>query len=101
MKKNSLKIISAVVLGLFAISTTVRAIPPRAEVIEAKQITKEEAEKKYPPPKGGYPSGERDPHQASGQVSSPYPPHKQFDCSKIQHGALVLDTYASKVFVRP
>jgi hypothetical protein len=101
MKKNSLKIISAVILGLFAISTTVRAIPPIVEVIEAKQITKEEAEKKYPSPKGGYPSGERDPHKPSGQVSSPYPPHQVYDCSKIGHGQLVLDTRANKVFVRP
>ena len=71
-------------------------------VIVGKPITKVEAEKKYPPSKGGgYPTGERDPHDPSGTVASPYPPHQKFDCAKISHGALVLDTTANKVFVRP
>ena len=67
----------------------------------ATPITPEEAAKKYPASKGHYPVGERDPHKSSGVVSSPYPPHKEFDCSKIAHGGLVLDTRANKVFVRP
>jgi hypothetical protein len=71
--------------------------------IVATQITPQEAAKKYPAPKAGsgYPSGERDPHKSSGLVNSPYPPHTEFDCSKVPHGALVLDTRANKVFVRP
>jgi hypothetical protein len=70
--------------------------------IVATPISATEAAKKYPPPKGGnYPMGERDPHKASGVVSSPYPPRQEFDCSKIAHGGLVLDTRANKVFVRP
>jgi hypothetical protein len=69
--------------------------------IVATPITPEEAAKKYPAANGHYPVGERDPHKASGLVSSPYPPHKEFDCSKIAHGGLVLDTRANKVFVRP
>jgi hypothetical protein len=67
----------------------------------ATPITPEEAAKKYPAPKGGYPAGERDPHKPSGQVSSPYPPHDVYDCSNIAHGGLVLDTHVKKVFVRP
>jgi hypothetical protein len=67
----------------------------------ATPITPEEAAKKYPASKGKYPVGERDPHKASGVVSSPYPPHQEFDCSKVAHGGLVLDTRANKVFVRP
>ena len=67
----------------------------------AKQISPEEAKKKYPAPKGGYPMGERDPHKASGIVNSPYPPHQEFDCSQVPHGGLVLDTRVNKVFVRP
>jgi hypothetical protein len=68
----------------------------------ATPIAKEEAAKKYPPPKSGqYPMGERDPHKASGVIDSPYPPHTEFDCSKINHGDLVLDTRVNKVFVRP
>jgi hypothetical protein len=66
-----------------------------------KAITPEEANKKYPAPKGGYPTGERDPHKASGIILSPYPPHTEFDCSQIAKGGLVLDTRVNKVFVRP
>jgi hypothetical protein len=70
-------------------------------VIVGTPITKEDAAKKYPAPRGGYPAGERNPHMASGLVKSPYAPHKEFDCSKIGHGELVLDTYSNHVFVRP
>jgi hypothetical protein len=64
-------------------------------------ITPEEAAKKYPARNGNYPVGERDAHKPSGIITSPYPPHKDFDCSKIAHGGLVLDTRVNKVFVRP
>lgn len=67
----------------------------------ATPITPEEAAKKYPASKGKYPVGERDPHKASGVISSHAPPHQEFDCSKVAHGGLVLDTRANKVFVRP
>jgi hypothetical protein len=68
----------------------------------ATPITKEDAAKKYPPPKSGqYPMGERDPHKATGVVNSPYPPRTEYDCSQINHGDLVLDTRVNKVFVRP
>ncbi len=109
MKKTSLKIISGVVAGLFVLGTTVYAqqgahgIDSRTThpVIEAKGITKAEAEKKYPPPGKGYPIGERDPTAKSGVVASPYPPHQQYDCSKIAHGGLVVDVKVNKVFVYP
>ena len=95
---------SAVVVGLFVLGTTVYAqgIDSRTTrpVIEGKAITKAEAEKKYPPPSSGYPTGERDPHDRAGIVASPYPPHQKFDCSKIAHGGLVVDTTANKVFAR-
>ena len=109
MKANSLKILSAVVIGLVVMSAPLYAqgndsrigsSGPRA--IEAKAITKEEAEKKYPPPKGGqYPPATRNPHDPSGYVTSPFPPYQQYDCSKIAHGGLVLDIRAKHVFVRP
>jgi len=67
----------------------------------ATPVTPGEAAKKYPAATGHYPVGERDPHKPSGVITSPYPPHKDFDCSKIAHGGLVLDTRANKVFVRP
>jgi hypothetical protein len=67
----------------------------------ATQITPQDAAKKYPAPKGKYPMGERDPHNADGVVNSPYPPRTAFDCSQVPHGGLVVDTHVNKVFVRP
>jgi hypothetical protein len=69
--------------------------------IVATPITPQDAAKKYPAPKGKYPMGERDPHNADGVVNSPYPPRTAFDCSSVPHGGLVLDTHVNKVFVRP
>jgi hypothetical protein len=105
MKPNSLKILSAVIAGLFVLATSLYAqgIDTRTThaVMGATAITKADAEKKYPPPKAGYPPGSRDPHDASGLVTSPYPPYQKYDCAKIAHGGLVLDIRAKKVFVRP
>jgi len=68
----------------------------------ATAITKEDAEKKYPAPHGGaYPRGNRNPHDPSGVVTSPYPPYQQYDCSKVAHGGLVLDVRAKHVFIYP
>ena len=69
--------------------------------VVATPITPQDAAKKYPAPKGKYPMGERDPHNADGVVNSPYPPRTAFDCSSVPHGGLVLDTHVNKVFVRP
>jgi hypothetical protein len=69
--------------------------------IVATPITEQEAMKKYPPPNGkSYPLGERDNHQPSGWIISPYS-RKVFDCSDIPQGGLALDTRVNKVFVRP
>ena len=110
MKMKSLKILSAITIALFVLGTTLYAqgtdsrigsIKHEAGVTQATAITKAEAEKKYPMKGGAYPTGQRDPHDASGIVVSPYPPHEKYDCSKVAHGALVVDTKANKVFVRP
>ena len=108
MKTKLTAVISvlAVTLLALAMSNTVKAQDTRTGkttggVIVATPITPEEAAKKYPAPNGKYPNGERDPHKASGIVNSPYPPHAEFDCSKVAHGGLVIDTRANKVFVRP
>ena len=104
---------AAAVLTLFVFGTTINGQVfdsalggGGGKVIEAKQITKEEAAKKYPPPKGeGYPTGNRDPHSSGSRsttiVTSPYPPHQAFECAKVPRGALVLDTHVNRVFVRP
>jgi hypothetical protein len=109
MKANSLKILSAVVTGLFVLGTTLYAQAGRDAVdsrtshpvMTATAITKADAEKKYPAPKGHYPPGTRNPHDPSGIVTSPYPPYQQYDCSKVAHGGLVLDIRAKKIFVYP
>jgi hypothetical protein len=105
MKMKSLKIVSALVLGLFVLGTTLYAqgIDTRTTkpVMTGEAITKEDAQKKYPPPAAGFPRGSRDAHDPSGVVASPYPPYQKYDCSKINHGGLVLDVRAKKVFVYP
>ena len=111
MKANSLKILSAVVTGLFVLGTTLSAQGGRDAVdsrtshpvMTATAITKADAEKKYPAAKGGhYPPGTRSPHDPSGVVTSPYPPYQQYDCTKVvAHGGLVLDVRAKHVFVYP
>ncbi len=110
MKANSLKILSAVVTALFVLSMTLYAQGGRDAVdsrtshpvMTATAITKADAEKQYPAPKGGhYPPGTRSPHDPSGVVMSPYPPYQQYDCSKVAHSGLVLDVRAKHVFVYP
>jgi hypothetical protein len=113
MKMKSLKILSAITIALAVLGTTLYAQGTDTRIgsiarergekgaTEAKGITKAEADKKYPVKGGAYPVGQRDAHDPSGIVVSPYPPHEKYDCSKIAHGALVVDTTANKVFVRP
>lgn len=109
MKTKSLKIISAAMAGLMMVGISAYAQqgaqgtdsrtsrPP----MDGTPITKEEAQKKYPAPGGKYPPGNRDVHDPSGVVASPYPPYQKYNCSKINHGGLVVDTRAKKVFVYP
>ena len=105
MKTKSLTIILAVVVGLFALGTTVYAqgtdTRTSRPVMDATAITKADADKKYPPKSGTYPPGTRDAHDPSGVVSSPYPPYQKYNCSKVNHGGLVLYVRAKQVFVYP
>jgi hypothetical protein len=113
MKMKSLKILSAITIALVVLGTTLYAQGTDSkigsiarqrqekEAIEATAITKADAEKKYPPKSGTYPPGTRDAHDPSGVVSSPYPPHEKYNCSKVNHGGLVLDVRAKQVFVYP
>jgi hypothetical protein len=113
MKMKCLKIVLAIAGTLFVLGTPLYAQGTDSRIgsiarerqekaaAAATAISKEEAQKKYPARGGAYPPATRDPHDPSGVVISPYPPHERYDCSKIAHGALVLDTKVSKVFVRP
>lgn len=109
MKANSLKILSAVVTGFFVLCTTLYAQGGRDVVdsrtshptMTATAITKADADAKYPAKGGHYPLGNRNPHDPSGVVTSPFPPYQQYDCSKVAHGGLVLDVRAKRVFVYP
>jgi hypothetical protein len=100
MKTNYLKILSAVVLSLFVLSASVQAIGVGEEPLLATEVKQDEAAKKYPPPKGGYPAGERE-LRNPGIIKSPYPPHQRYDCRKIGRGGLVLDSRNNRVFVKP
>jgi len=117
MKTKSLNIVSTLVIGAFVLGTTaygqggahgsdsrigsIGRERLEKSAIEAKPITKAEADKKYPVKGGAYPLGQRDPTHPSGVVTSPYPPHEKYDCSKVNHGGLVVDERAKKVFVYP
>jgi hypothetical protein len=113
MNKKSLKILSASTIALFVLGTPIYAQGTDSRIgsiarerqekqaAEGKAISKADAQKNYPSRGGSYPVGQRDPHDPSGIVVSPYPPHEKYECSKIAHGALVVDTKANKVFVRP
>ena len=113
MKITSLKIVSTLVIGVFLLGTNLYAQGTDSRIgsiarergekgaIEATPLTKAEADKKYPSKTKTYPLANRDAHDPSGVVSSPYPPHDKYNCSKVNHGGLVLDVHAKQVFVYP
>ena len=107
MKTRSMKLMAGVVAGVLAIGTSLYAqgedsrINQGHSVMDATPITKADADKKYPPRGGSYPVATRDAHEKSGIVTSPYPPYQKYDCSKVNHGGLVLDVRAKHVFVYP
>src|SRR5262245_52735834 len=100
MKNKSLKILSVITIALAVLGTSLYAQGTDSRIgsiarerqekqaVEAKGISKTDAEKQYPSRGGNYPLGQRDAHDPSGIVVSPYPPHEKYDCSKIAHGAL-------------
>jgi hypothetical protein len=104
--KKYLNVISALVLGFFCLgiisNSSAQMFSTRDAVTNPKQISKEEAAKKYPPPPGkSYPLAELLPTgQKGGFYRSPYST-KVYDLSTIPKGGLVLDENVNKVFVRP
>jgi hypothetical protein len=113
MNNKSLKILAASTIALFVLGAPVYAQGTDSRIgsiarergehaaLEAQAISKADAEKKFPVKGGAYPVGQRDSHDPAGVVLSPYPPHERYECSKIAHGALVLDPKVNKVFIRP
>ena len=113
MKNKSLKILLAITIAFCVLGTNLYAQGTDSRIgsiarergekgaIDATPLTKAEADKKYPSKTGTYPLGTRDAHDPSGVVSSPYPPHEKYNCSKVNHGGLVLDVHAKQVFVYP
>jgi hypothetical protein len=113
MKMKCMRILSAITIALGVLGTNLYAQGTDSRIgsiarerqeksaIQATPITKAEAQKKYPLKSGTYPPGTRDAHDPSGVVSSPYPPHEKYDCSKVNHGGLVVDVHAKQVFVYP
>ena len=113
MKNKSLKILSAITIALGVLDTYLYAqctdsrigsiARERAEkgAIDATPLTKAEADKKYPSRSKTLSSGHSRRDDPSGVVSSPYPPHDKYNCSKVNHGGLVLDVHAKQVFVYP
>ncbi len=97
MKMKSLKILSVSTIALFVLGTAVYA----QQGGHGTDSRIGSADKKYPMKGGAYPLGQRDPTAPSGVVTSPYPPHEKYDCSKVAHGGLVLDVKVNKVFVYP
>lgn len=102
MKKSFLALVTALAMGLTSISLTRPATAQmNAPVITAKAIPKEEAEKKYPPANGrSYPVADRAERGTPGFFKSPYT-GRLYDCRDLNHGDLILDETAKKVFVRP
>ncbi len=102
MKTKSFALFSALILCLCGMVGTIRA---QAPLEKAVPITKEEAMKKYPPPRGGYPVADKptiDEMRATGGIfKSPYPPYTRYDCREIKKNELVLDTRVKKVFALP
>jgi|ERR1043166_4416169 hypothetical protein len=106
MKKNCLAIVSIIAFCFLASTSSLWAQAGTQGAIEAKEISKEEAAKKYPAGKKGYmealPTYALSATSNGGFFKSPYS-NKMYDCRKVKAGSLVLDTYAKppQVFVVP
>ena len=106
MNKKFLAVVSVVVFGLAVLNSNLLGQEGTANTVVAKEISKEEATKKYPPgPKGylmGQPQFTRSATASGGFYKSPYS-NKVYDCREIKSGSLVLDTYARppQVFMKP
>ena len=97
MTRKHLAIFGAVALSLTSITTLVYAF---GEPVKGVGMTMEQAKKKYPEPKGGYPTAS---FGSSGSVivPSPYNSSRMVDASDCKRGMPCLDPLANKVFLKP
>lgn len=70
------------------------------EPVKGVPLTEEEAHKKMPMPKGGYPKATLG-SGGSTIVPSPYNSGRMIDASDCKRGGLCLDPLANKVFIKP
>ena len=97
MIKKHLSIFSAVALSICTFSGLAYGF---GEPVKGKALTKEEAAKKYPMPKGGYPTATLG-SSGSVIVPSPYNSGRMVDTSDCKRGEPCLDPMANKVFLKP
>jgi hypothetical protein len=103
--KNYSTFIAVLVLGFFcaaSVNTIYGQATGTEHAIIPKEISKEDAAKKYPPPDGKeYPRGIALPTSTGGFFRSPYSA-KVYDGRKLKFkGALILDDGVNKVFRAP
>jgi hypothetical protein len=97
MKQKSFALCSAIALVIGSLAGTAYGW---GEPVKGKPVTEQEAAKKYPKPKGGYPTATLG-TQGSTFVPSPYNSGRMIDTSDCKRGELCLDPMANKVFIKP
>ena len=106
MKNTYLGIVSAAAIALIAFNAPTYGQAGTTGAVVAKEITKEDAAKKYPPGPKGYLPGIKEYSRSAtanaGFFRSPYS-SKMYDCRSLKPGMFVLDSYARppQVFVVP
>ncbi len=96
MIKKHLSVFGAIAMGICTLTGMVYGF---GEPVKGKGLTMAEATKKYPPPKGGYPTAELS--HSGGFVPSPYNSGRMIDATDCKRGQPCLDPMANKVFLKP
>ncbi len=106
MKKQIVAIVSVLAVGHLLLNAPTYGQSGTQGAIVAKEIKKEEAQKKYPPGPKGYLTAIKEYSRSAtanaGFFRSPYS-SKMYDCRQLKSGMFVLDKYATppQVFVVP
>ena len=97
MTRKYLSLFGAVAFAFSSVATLVHAF---GEPVKGVSLTMEAASKKYPAPKGGYPTASLG-TSGSVIVPSPYNSGRMIDTSDCKRGMPCLDPMANKVFLKP